>query len=99
MKVLFFSETGSVELLDEDGEQLWTSQGDEDFRDEFPEDFLDGGDTDDVSEYLIDAGHLEDGEEIEVREGDLEDYDDEDDGGDDDDGDPFLIEGEVLHRA
>jgi hypothetical protein len=92
VKQLLFTETGTVELLDSDGEQLWSSEDDQDFRDEFGTEFLDSEDTDDVSEYLIDIGHLEDDEEIEVREGDLEDFDDDDDDGE-------VIEGEILSRG
>jgi hypothetical protein len=85
-----------LEVLDDDAVQVWASDSDEDFIEEFP-DLLDENDVEHVFDYLVLAEWLteEEADECEVSSeaggpGDDDDDDDEDDGED-------FIEGELLH--
>lgn len=69
-----------VAILTRGGEQVWASDEDEEFLQDFDE-LLTVDDADDVLGYLEAAGHLEEGEECEIEEahGDPDDDDDADD--------------------
>jgi hypothetical protein len=49
---------GPAELVDADEVQIWASDADEDFRDEFPDEFLSEDDAPDILDYLKDANIL-----------------------------------------
>jgi hypothetical protein len=49
---------GPAELLDSDDNQLWSSDSDDDFRDEFSDEFLQEEDIPDILDYLADHGYL-----------------------------------------
>jgi hypothetical protein len=80
--------TGGQCALEEDGEQVWSSDDDEDFRDEFGNEFLDADDAEEIIGYLVDEGliteeeadELENNIEIESLEEGDEDEDEDDDG-------------------
>lgn len=97
---LILTANGGAELVDLDAEkQLWASDSDDFFREEFP-DFLDENDLEHVFDYLVGAEVMseEEADEAEVsmeslREGPGDDEDDEDE----DDGDPpDEVEGEFI---
>ena len=46
---------GTAELQNADEEILWSSDSDDDFREEIPSDFLEEEDFADILEYLLDA--------------------------------------------
>ena len=50
---------GGAELT-RSGVQIWASDSDDDFAEEFGDEFLDENDTEAVLEYLVEAGHLTD---------------------------------------
>lgn len=52
---------GGAELT-RNGVQIWASDADDDFADEFGQEFLDENDAESVFEYLVEAGHLDDDE-------------------------------------
>lgn len=68
VKSLVFTELGAVELLDENGRQVWASDDDDDFSDEFGDEFLSEEDAPDVVDFLIEHELMEDDEEYEIRE-------------------------------
>jgi len=64
--VIILTAQGGVEVLDlseddEEGEQLWASDSDEDFREEFP-DFVDENDLEHLLDYLVDKEVITDAE-------------------------------------
>jgi hypothetical protein len=87
---------GPAELLNADGETLWASDADEDFKEEFNDEFLQEEDIGDILEYLVDSDILSDEESdhfadetwefnIETLEDTVKDPDDDDSDGDDED--------------
>ena len=66
--VLAFLKGGQV-ALEEDGEQVWSSDADDDFLEEFGDAFLDPDDAEEIIEYLVDSGEIEEeeAEEMEIE--------------------------------
>ena len=54
---LVLTDNGAMQLCRADT-VLWDSLSDDDFRDEFPDEFLTEGDVGEVLEYLVEAGKL-----------------------------------------
>jgi hypothetical protein len=87
--VLVFLAGGQC-VLEEDGEQVWASDDDEQFRDEFGNEFLDADDAEEIIGYLVDEGVIDEDEadelenNVEVEALEEGDEDDEDDEGDED---------------
>lgn len=52
---------GGAELT-RSGVQIWASDSDDEFAEEFGQEFLDENDTEAILEYLVEAGHLSDDE-------------------------------------
>lgn len=74
---LIFDATGAVELLSQ-GEQVWTSDADDDFADEFEGDLFTGEDAEEILEYLEEAGLIPEGAEVDIVEyGESEETDDD----------------------
>jgi len=70
---LIYTPHGTAELC-RDGKTLWTSDGDDDFSAENPNEFLcDDEDTDMIIGWLVDLELLGDGEPVDVVEESLED--------------------------
>lgn len=85
MKELVFTPHGTV-LLRNGENQLWASDGDVEFSEEFPDEFLNmDDDADDIIDYLIEADFIKDDEEINIVEQSLDDVVSDDAEGDDDD--------------
>jgi len=90
--VLLFHKDGTVELLDRDIEsgdesRIWSSDADDDFREEFPDESLDPDDSEKVLEYLQDEDFLDSDELAAVvveSESDDETADDEEETADED---------------
>lgn len=63
--------TGGQVALEENGEQVWASDDDEDFTEEFGDAFHNADDAEDVIEYLVDSGLVTEDEakqlEVEVE--------------------------------
>ena len=61
--------TGGQVALEENGEQVWASDDDEEFTEEFGDAFHDPDDAEQIIEYLTDCGLIEqdEAEEIEVE--------------------------------
>ena len=88
---------GTCELLNADGDTLWASDADEDFKEEFNDEFLTEEDISSILEFLVDNELLSDEEadkfvdgkyqfSVETLEDSVKDPDDDDgDGSDDDD--------------
>jgi hypothetical protein len=87
---------GPAELVNADEETLWASDADEDFRDEFPEEFLAEEDIEDILNFLCDAEIISEKEfklfaseewsvEVEILENTVKGPGDDDDDEDDDD--------------
>lgn len=72
---------GGAELV-EDQDVIWTSQDDEDFRDEFPDEMLDEDDVDKILEYLVDEDFLTEAEaatcEVEEESATVDNEEDDD---------------------
>jgi hypothetical protein len=68
MLILAFLTGGQV-ALEEDGEQVWSSDSDDEFLKEFGDAFHDPADAEEIIEYLTDSGIVEEDEadEIEVE--------------------------------
>jgi hypothetical protein len=49
---------GPAELINSDEELLWTSESDDDFKEEFGDEFLEEEDADEIVEFLFDSGIL-----------------------------------------
>jgi ABC-type phosphate/phosphonate transport system substrate-binding protein len=82
--ILCFATGGQVQL-EENGEIIWSSDDDEDFREEITDEFLDAEkDQERVLEYLVDAEILtqEQAENIEIESESLEADEDQDDDAD-----------------
>lgn len=94
---LLFKADGTVELLNDKQQSVWTSDNDEEFMEEFDGEtfFSDENDSEDIIAYLHEQG-IVDAEEhdIDIVENDLEDETDDDD---DDDDDTIDGEYEELH--
>lgn len=63
--------TGGQVALEENGEQVWASDDDEGFTEEFGDAFHDADDAEDIIEYLVDSGLVTEDEakqlEVEVE--------------------------------
>lgn len=55
---LLLTEHGTAELLDNDDDQLWSSDNDPDFEEEFGDDFIADDDAEDVLDYLVENEYL-----------------------------------------
>lgn len=87
---LVLTDHGPAELRNADDEVLWSSDSDDDFKEEIPDEFLMEEDFGDVLEYLRDSGILTQAEfrffELDQWECNVETLDQDDPiGGDDDD--------------
>lgn len=85
--------TGGAELVDGNGDVIWASSSDDDFKEANSQEFLREDDVDDILEYLEEHGQLTaddverfNEEEFAITEESLDD-DDEDEEGDDDEDD------------
>lgn len=95
---LILLENGSAVLTrDDERDILWSSDNDEEFKDQFQDEALGEDDVTDIFEYLVDKGHLKENEieDVEVfdeggdeddEDYDIEEDDDEEFDGDDDEG-------------
>jgi hypothetical protein len=93
---LILTANGGAELVDLDAqEQVWASDSDDDFREEFP-DFLDENDLEPVFDYLIGEELLteDEADEAEVSMESLKEGPGDED--DDDDDPPEEVEGEFI---
>ena len=67
---LILTASGGAELVEHggkaDGQTVWASDADEDFREEFP-DLLDENDAAAVFDYLVEGGYLDDDEADEAE--------------------------------
>lgn len=75
--------SGVAILTDDAGETLWTSDGDDEFAQEFDE-IVSMEDADDIVAYLEVANYLPDGVALNIRESDDEELDDDEDEDDSD---------------
>lgn len=89
--------TGGQVALEENGEQVWASDDDDEFTEEFGDAFHDADDAEDILGYLVEEGILKESEaahvEIEVEsleedEGNGDDEDAEEDDGEEEIGEP-----------
>lgn len=76
MLILAFLTGGQV-ALEENGEQVWCSDDDEDFTEEFGDAFHDADDAEDIIEYLTDTEIITE-EEASAIEVDVESLDEKD---------------------
>lgn len=87
---------GTCELLNADGDTLWASDADDDFREEFNDEFLNEEDIGDILEYLADHDILSHEEadrfanqqwefNVETLEDSVDDPEDDDDDGENED--------------
>ena len=83
---LLFLTGGQVQLEEEDGEVVWESDDDADFREEIPDEFLQPSDHAKILEYLIDCEIIDQTDaadctiEVESLEADEIDIEDPDEG-------------------
>lgn len=73
--------SGNVELRDENGVCIWSSDSDEEFRDLFDDEFIEPEDMEDILGYLITNKHLnqEDASELDIYEETESEAENEDD--------------------
>jgi hypothetical protein len=93
---LILTANGGAEVVDlDEGQQLWASDSDDHFLEEFP-DFLDENDVEHVFDYLVGADVMseEEADEAQVSMESLKEGNGDED--DDDDGDAEEVEGEFL---
>ena len=86
---------GSAELLSPYGRQLWSSDADDDFKEEVSAEFLNEDDVDDILDYLIDEKHVLTDAEYDSIEVEAEDYVGEPPGDEDEDEEELEDEDQV----
>lgn len=62
---LILTEAGACILMCGD-EQMWTSDGDDDFIEEFGDEVIDESDLPEVQEFLVDEGYVPPGVDVEI---------------------------------
>ena len=70
---LLFTAHGTVQLLDDDDNVLWSSDDDDEFTDEFGDEFLEEEDTEEILAFLVEHGMLHEGQEVDQCVDALED--------------------------
>ena len=73
LELVFYTEAGHVNLENPDTDEVvWSSDDDDDFRDEFTDELLTEKDSSRVMEYLLDAGEMteDEAEYLEIFEDD-----------------------------
>jgi hypothetical protein len=76
--VLLLTAHGTAQLLDADDRVLWSSDDDEDFTDEYPDEFLEEEDVEEILQYLVDCELIDEDTELDLRIDALEDSADTD---------------------
>ncbi len=75
---LLLTAHGTVQLLDDADNVLWSSDDDDDFSDEFNDEFLEEADVEDILDYLVEADLLCEDDELDLQIDSLEDSEDVD---------------------
>lgn len=68
-KEIILRPSGTAELIDAHGNTLWSSDGDEDFREDVSQEFLTENDIDDILDYLAENEFLTDNDVAKFESG------------------------------